>query len=533
MQPELIGGRYRVQVPIGQGGMGTVWLCQDEKLHRDVAVKQVGLLPGESVTDSARALREARTSAALSHRNVVTVFDVVEEDGHIWLVMEHVPGRSLSEIIRDEGRIPPEQVAEIGAQVAAGLASAHEAGTTHRDVKPGNVLVREDGIAKISDFGIARTAGDPALTQSGLFVGTPMYFSPELARGAEPAPPADVWALGATLYAAVEGRPPYEQRSNAMAVITEVANEPPAPPRHAGFLEPALTRMLDRDPASRWSMDDAAHALRQLADRHAEHTRSTSTALLAGAAGGGAAAGADAGAADPGRGRRGESTRTIERTEAAPASPPAQPPGPDRASGQPAGETRRRRPGALALLLGLVGLLLIGGIVYAAVNQTDEGSPQAGASGAQQGSDEPTQQDSPEPSTEPNATTKPSDAAKPPTSDGPGKKDKGDKPTPRAGGKPDGFVRDYYGTVPDDLDTGWSMLSPRMQSEVGRDSYDGFWGTIAAVQPSRLKTSPGGDSVDVTLRFTDNDGNVSVERHRIALVDGDGGYLIDDDQVIG
>ena len=186
MQPQLIGGRYRVQTAIGQGGMGTVWLCRDEKLARDVAVKQVGLLPGESVTDSARALREARSSAALSHRNVVTVFDVVEQDRHIWMVMENVPSRALSDIIRDEGSLSPERVAAIGAQAAEGLAAAHAAGITHRDVKPGNVLVREDGGAKISDFGIARTAGDPALTQTGLFIGTPMYFSPELARGAEP-----------------------------------------------------------------------------------------------------------------------------------------------------------------------------------------------------------------------------------------------------------------------------------------------------------------------------------------------------------
>ena len=119
---------------------------------------------------------------------MVTVFDVVEESGHIWLVMEHVPGRSLSEIIKQDGPLDPGTVADIGAQVAAGLAAAHAAGTMHRDVKPGNVLIREDGVAKISDFGIARTTGDPALTQSGFLTGTPSYFSPELARGGDPVP---------------------------------------------------------------------------------------------------------------------------------------------------------------------------------------------------------------------------------------------------------------------------------------------------------------------------------------------------------
>jgi hypothetical protein len=536
MQPDLIGGRYRVRTPIGRGGMGTVWLCQDEKLQRAVAVKQVGLLPGESVTDSARALREARSSAALSHRNVVTVFDVVEEDGHIWLVMEHVPGRSLSQIIRDDGRIAPAEVAEIGAQVAAGLASAHEAGTTHRDVKPGNVLVREDGLAKISDFGIARTAGDPALTQSGLFVGTPMYFSPELARGADPDPSADVWALGATLYSAVEGRPPYEQRGNAMAVLTEVANEPPPPPRHADFLEPALTRMLDRDPASRWSMQDAAHALRRLADEHAEQTRANSTALLAtggaaagGAAAGGAGAAAAGGTAEPGATRTHEDTRTIERDAPAPAAAP--PPGAGPGAGPDTGP-KRRRPGALAVLLGLVALLLVGGIVYAAVNQSDEGAPEAGRTpGADASSSKPARSSEPSESAQtpsPRETAQPSESA---DSGNQGTGNKGNGTT--AGGKPAGFVRDYYGVVPDDLDTGWSMLSPRMQSEVGRDSYDGFWSTIDSVQPSRASTPAGGDVVDVTLRFTDNDGNVSVERHRLSLVEGDGGYLIDSDEIIG
>ncbi len=274
MQPELIGGRYRVQTAIGQGGMGTVWLCRDETLHRPVAVKQVGLLPGESVTDSARALREARSSAALSHRNVVTVFDVVEENGAIWLVMEHVPGRSLSEIIKEDGPLEPATVADIGAQVADGLAAAHAAGTMHRDVKPGNVLIRHDGVAKISDFGIARTAGDPALTQSGFLTGTPSYFSPELARGAEPGPGSDVWALGATLYAAVEGRSPYPQQKNPVAVLHDITSGQPPQPQRAGFLEPALLRMMDRDPGSRWSMADAAHGLHRLAEEHSpENTR--------------------------------------------------------------------------------------------------------------------------------------------------------------------------------------------------------------------------------------------------------------------
>ncbi len=486
MQPELIGGRYRVQRAIGQGGMGTVWLCRDEKLARDVAVKQVGLLPGESVTDSARALREARSSAASSHRSVVTVFDVVEEDGHIWMVMENVPSRSLSELIRDEGPLPPERVAAIGAQVAEGLASAHAAGITHRDVKPGNVLVREDGAAKISDFGIARTAGDPALTQSGLFIGTPTYFSPELARGAEPDPSADVWALGATLYAAVEGRPPFEQKTNAVAVISEIANQAPPPPRRAGSSSRCCggCSTATRSPGGRWQ------------------TRRTRCA--------GSPTGTPS-APGPLRPRRsrGPAPRPSAPTcrPARPTSDPTQP-GP----AQP-GPARRDR-GRLLLALTAAALLLVGGIAFAAVTADDdpEASPEADAPTS--ASPSPSEANSPE------QTSRPSGEASP-----------AGQPTGSTAGAR-AFVRDYFGTVPADLDAGWGMLSPRMQARVGRGSYDGFWGTVSSVAASNLTRR--GDSVDVTLRYRMDDGRVETERHRIGLVpDGDGGQLIDSDTVIG
>src|SRR3954453_13743517 len=178
MPPEIIAGRYVVIRAVGRGGMGTVWLCRDELLGREVAVKQVGVMPGESAPDLARALREARSSAALNHPHVVSVYDAVEADDPIWLVMEYVPGPPLRELMAREGRLDPERVASIGAQVADGLAAAHARGTVHRDVKPGNVLETGD-VAKISDFGIARSAGEAQLTRSGLVTGTPLFFSPE------------------------------------------------------------------------------------------------------------------------------------------------------------------------------------------------------------------------------------------------------------------------------------------------------------------------------------------------------------------
>ena len=373
MQPELIGGRYRVESAIGKGGMGTVWLCRDETLQRNVAVKQVGLLPNESVTDSARAFREARSTAALSHRNVVTVFDVVEESGHIWLVMEHVPGRSLSEIIKQDGPLDPGTVAEIGAQVAAGLAAAHAAGTMHRDVKPGNVLIREDGVAKISDFGIARTHGDPALTQSGFLTGTPSYFSPELARGGDPGPGTDVWALGATLYAAVEGHSPYEQRTNPVAVLHDITQGQPPHPQRADFLEPALQRMMDRDPKSRWSMDDAAHVLRRLADQH--KPESTLVNTLSGAA---PAPAREVAREEPSR----SATATAPRPSPAPVeSPPRSSAAPVQSAARPTKRPRRRGPARL--VVAAVALLLVLGGVAWYVSQLGDGEQQAGDTAGQ------------------------------------------------------------------------------------------------------------------------------------------------------
>ena len=261
MESQRIADRYLVLRAIGRGGMGVVWLCRDEVLGREVAVKQIGGLPGEPEVETARAMREARSAAALNHPNVVSVYDVVDHDGRPWLVMEYVDGPTLAEILADEGRLPPLRVADIGARIAGALARAHERGIVHRDVKPGNVLLDRSGRPKISDFGIARGHGDDQLTQTGFFTGTPGYLSPELARGGDPDPKTDVWALGATLYAAVEGQAPYEPRSNPLALLRDIASEPPRPMQHAGGLAPAIAAMMDQDPARRWDMATAAERL--------------------------------------------------------------------------------------------------------------------------------------------------------------------------------------------------------------------------------------------------------------------------------
>ena len=261
MQSQLIADRYRVLRAIGRGGMGTVWLCRDETLDREVAVKQMGALAGWSAAETTRAMREARLTAGLTHPNVVAVHDVVVHDARPWLVMEYVDGQTLADEISCDGRLSPERVAEIGVQLASALAQSHERRIVHRDIKPANVLIDKAGRAKISDFGIARGHGDERLTRTGFFTGTPGFLSPELARGGDAHPASDVWALGATLYAAVEGRPPYDSRSNDIALLQAIASRPPRPMTHAGVLRPAIDAMMHVDPARRWDMATCAERL--------------------------------------------------------------------------------------------------------------------------------------------------------------------------------------------------------------------------------------------------------------------------------
>lgn len=265
MTPDLIARRYRVVSAIGRGGMGMVWLCRDELLNRDVAVKAVRTLPGESSLGAARAMREARSAAALNHENAVAIFDVVDHDGSPWLVMEYVAGQSLAQLVAEEGPLSPQRVARFGEQLAAALGQAHGLGIIHRDIKPGNVLITTDGRAKISDFGIARRDQDEQLTQVGLMTGTPAYFSPELARGADPSRASDVYALGATLYTAVEGRTPYEGDSNAINVLRRIDTSEPRPVYHAGPLRPALAAMMAPRPETRWTMHQSRARLRDIA----------------------------------------------------------------------------------------------------------------------------------------------------------------------------------------------------------------------------------------------------------------------------
>ena len=299
MEPHAIAGRYHVQRPLGSGGRGIVWLCRDELLGLDVAIKQVATPAGQDAAALVRALREARFSEVLNHRNVVSIYNAVQDGDQTWLVMEYVRSRSLSRILAEDGPMPPERAVWITAQVADGLAAAHARGTIHRDVKPGNVLVKENELAKIGDFGISHTHGHPQPTQTRPVVGKTPYSSPELARGEEPTPAADVWALGATLYEAVGGHPPYLEQPKPVAMVTTIAAGQSLPPEHAGFLTEPIGRMLDPDPRSRWSMAYASDALHQLADEHPRRDTGQATTAFAVPAGVPAAQITDAAVGEP------------------------------------------------------------------------------------------------------------------------------------------------------------------------------------------------------------------------------------------
>ncbi|WP_406159738.1 serine/threonine-protein kinase [Streptomyces canus] len=253
----LLAGRYRLGGVLGRGGMGTVWRAEDETLGRTVAVKELRF-PSSIDEDEkrrliTRTLREAKAIARIRNTSAVTVYDVVDEDDRPWIVMELVEGKSLAEVIREDGLLEPKRAAEVGLAVLDVLRSAHREGILHRDVKPSNVLISEDGRVVLTDFGIAQVEGDPSITSTGMLVGAPSYISPERARGHKPGPAADLWSLGGLLYAAVEGAPPYDKGS-AIATLTAVMTESLEEPKNAGPLKDVIYGLLTKDPAQR--LDD-------------------------------------------------------------------------------------------------------------------------------------------------------------------------------------------------------------------------------------------------------------------------------------
>jgi eukaryotic-like serine/threonine-protein kinase len=401
MSTELIGGRYLMRRPVGSGGMGTVWLCTDQTLHRDVAVKRMGSLPGDTSAGTTRAMREARSAAAMNHRNTVAVYDVVDHDDAPWLVMEYFPSRTLSEMVREDGPLAPDRAAHIAAQVADALTAAHKLGIVHRDVKPGNILVGDGDHAKISDFGIARAEMDATLTRTGMMTGTPAYFAPELATGDGPSPASDVWGLGATVYAAVEGDPPFGTQGNPLQLLSRIVHEPVPRPDHAGPLLPVLHEMLAKDPRSRPTMAEAATRLAQLPDP----TRLTPSPPLAAPAG---------------------------------------------STSSPRGDRRRLLPVALGLLLVLA--LAVGGWRLLSGGGGDD-DPTADT--APRETQQPAGNQSPDQPTNDQPSENLPDDNQPTQDDN----------TAPAAGDPAEFVESYFALMPGDTDTGWTMLGGSLKSQ--------------------------------------------------------------------
>jgi len=365
----LLARRYRLSEVIGQGGMGVVWRARDELLNRDVAVKEIvwpaNFTEHERQTACRRATREAQLAARLTHRNVVRIYDIVEEDDHPWIVMELLPYPSLRDIVRDEGPFTPAHAAKVGLGILAALRAAHAEGVAHRDVKPANILIGPDDRVVLTDFGIARAAGTATLTTAGILIGSPSYIAPERARGGPSGAPGDLWGLGVSLYAAVEGHLPFE-REHVLATLTAVVADDPEPALHAGPLWPVITGLLRKNPDERLGAAETDQLLRRIAAPAAAEPVSSDSAPTA------AFPVAPAPEAAPAEPASDEPAPAEPEAESAPAeSAPVAPvdPAPP-ASSEP---RRSRRPRAAVVGIGALALLAAAAI---AVGLTLTSSPQ-------------------------------------------------------------------------------------------------------------------------------------------------------------
>ncbi|MGY1844865.1 serine/threonine-protein kinase [Modestobacter sp. SYSU DS0875] len=551
-----VAGRYLLRARLGGGSMGAVWLARDELLGRDVAVKQV-LIPAGSdpeVTAGHReaAMREGRIAARLTHPHAVAVYDMVDDGGTPWLVMEYLPSRSLAQVLQASGTLPVTQVAQIGAQVADALAAVHAAGVVHRDVKPGNVLIgegeRSEGLVKITDFGISRATGDVSLTQTGVVKGTPAYLAPEVARGQEPDEASDVFSLGATLYACLEGTPPFGMTENPLEMLHRVAGGDFSRPRHAGALGRPLMRMLNSDPRKRPSMTQVRDQLARLVagkDGDVTEVLAARTPLPPTLA--------DLRAVD-------DDGRPLPAPAAAPAPPitaaasstPSTPAGGPTTGARSAAALRppHRRAGRRALVA-LLALLVVGGLVGGgfALAGRDDGSVGPTAQLSDRPSEttseapEPTPPPTPTPtpsSTPPPSTTEPppETSAPPPETSAPPPETSAPPPPPPSSEPPPApdsaaAVRDaitsYYALLPGNPQAAWERTGPRLRAEIGsRAAYVRFWNRFSSVQIGAVQARDGSLEATVPVTYVEPDGDRFPEQHRITLVRGDDGRLLID-----
>ncbi|HVV22364.1 MAG TPA: serine/threonine-protein kinase [Pseudonocardiaceae bacterium] len=504
---DLIGARYRLVGRVGSGSMGVVWQAQDEILRRDVAVKELRLLPGmsEAQMDEARrrTMREGRITARLQHPNAITVYDVAENHGRPCLIMEFLPSSSLSDLLDDNpSALSVTETARMGKQIAAALAAAHDAGIVHRDVKPGNVLLTKDGTAKLTDFGISHAVGDGTITASGVLAGTPAFLPPEVAKGQDPDFRSDVFSLGATLYAALEGQPPFGVNDNPIGMLHQIATQDVIPPTKSGALTATLKWMLQLDPAARPTMREAEQALAAVS----------------------------------------EGAQAEPEPVAVPVTPEPPPPPPapvattvaaapvEDAAPVESGRKRRRAlmAGAAVVVLAVVGILV-------ATLTSGNGSPTASPPANHPTTTTQTQQHAAPPATTTTGTTPTTTTTSPPPA---GTTTVGTKQVtnPASAGVPSDpvrFITAYYKLVPGNLQAAWPWMTAGYQNNHagGWSGYTKFWGAVASVQASDV-VAQGSTSVVATIRYTEKAGNVIVERTEFGLVRQDGQLKIASSSVL-
>jgi serine/threonine protein kinase len=588
----LVAGRYRLVSEIGGGAMGVVWRGRDEVLGRDVAVKELrpdhGMSGAQVRTSHQRARREGRIAARLQHPNAVVIYDVAEHEGRPYLIMEYVPSQSLGDILATGAVLTPTEVTSIGAQLASALTAAHERGIVHRDIKPGNVLMTADGTVKLTDFGISRATGDATVTATGEILGTPAYTAPEVAQGHPVAFPADVFSLGATLYAAVEGTPPFGEDVNAMATLLRVVRNEIRQPKRSGPLTDTIMGMLEPEPVDRPTMKQAWQVLDQLsakplpvADTRASapvtkafDTPSPTLVVPAPAAtptptptptpasapistplptppgptpiSTPTSSSSSVIAATPTSAMAEVPTPTrntevaASKAEKSPAAPP--PPTDDHSALTPASpppDHRSRMP--LAIAVCVVGTVVLIVAIVVAMNSGDKSSPNQPVA---HGSTSPTQSAA----SHPTATSSSGQSQSQTSSQGqaaPTAPSTKPSSTPSSASTPSTsatdtatqmttFITNYYGLLPNNLTAAWPQMTSPYQTYVARGftNYQSFWNGYQQVTVSDVAAT-GPSTVVATIHYVAKDGTRTNERTSFGLVKDGTSFKIDTSHVIG
>jgi serine/threonine protein kinase len=549
----LIAGRYRLVRRVGAGAMGVVWEALDERLHRPVALKELHSQPGLSEDEAElvknRAMREARITARLNHPNAVPVFDVVEHDGQPCLIMQFLPSTPLSVVLKERKAMPPVEAAEIGAQVGAALAAAHQVGIVHRDVKPGNILIAENGAARISDFGISHALGDATLTSTGLVHGTPAYLAPEVARGVDSSFASDVFGLGATLYAMTEGAPPFGTDQNSIALLYKVASGNFNPPVNSGALTPVMLKMLATDPHERPSMAEAAQSL---ADVASGKTATPATLALTPDV-----TNALADAAPQVELPVAESSVAVapQPRASSPPRPPTSSPPQQSSSGAAGWEnwrtselsagsggpaSPRPRRGLVRAILVVAGLLCVAVVVALVLPSVNRGGARSAASTPAVTA---SQQQTPSASVSAGKSVPPSpsrtSSSAPPSANRSATASSSATSTKTVSSSPPqvtgaataaelaGAITSYYALMPGDTAQGWTRLTAayKRQHAGGRTSYLRFWNAIDRVSVSNVTGNPP-DQARATITYFYRNGRVVRERTAFGLAKQGGALKI-------